>query len=53
MLFSIPFHPLPELAVHGLQGNIRQPVSGAPPPRPGLPQDKLGLPRYQPTTQPL
>lgn len=27
MLFSIPFHPLPELSVHGLQGSrTRQPI---------------------------
>lgn len=27
MLFSVPFHPLPELSVHGLKGNeTRQPV---------------------------
>lgn len=55
MLFSIPFHPLPELSVHGLQGNDPQPVSGSPRPLPPPtpPRDKLGLPIHQPAAQPL
>lgn len=53
MLFSVPFHPLPELSVHGLQGNghshQRLPAAPAYP----APWRKLGLLVGRPATRPL
>lgn len=54
MLFSIPFHPLPELSVHGLQGNdptARQRLPSAPScPHPGT---SWGCPPTSPQHKPF